>query len=270
MKYRSRRRLAGGSRDAVGIFWRRAASDASGGRAQILAQDFTERIFRQRVDELDALGTLETRQPRTAEILELGLSHRRALAHANESLDDLPPFDRGDADNGALVDRGMAHEDSFDFGGRDIFAAADDHVVLAAGEEDVTVVVEPSEIASRAPSLGQACIVVAAGVPLHDARGADDYFADLAVRQKFAVFVADANLDVGQRLADRVEAFQLELDLRRRAFDSMIFGAEDGERRGGFGLPVGVHEADFFRKDLYSAANDLHRHRRAAVGKIGE
>ena len=90
------------------------------------------------------------------------------------------------------------------------------------------------------------------------------------MRQKFAVFVADANLDVGQRLADRVEALQLELDLLGRAFDSMIFGPEHGERRGGFGLPVGVHEADFFRKDFDRAANDLHRHRRAAVSEIGE
>src|ERR1700691_1954299 len=270
MKYRSRRRLAGGSRDAVGIFCRRAASDASSGRAQILAQDFAERIFRQRVDELDPLGTLETRQPRTAEILELSLGYRRALAQADESLDDLPPFDRRDADNGAFIDGGMAHENGFDFGGRDIFAAADYHVVLAAGEENVAVVVEPSEVAGRAPSVGQTRVVVAAGVTLHDARGADDYFADLAVREKLAVFVANANLDVGQRLADRVEALELELDLRGRAFDSMIFGPEHGERRGGFGLPVGVHEADFFRKDLDRAANDLHRHRRAAVGKIGE
>src|ERR1700685_1707764 len=181
MKHRSRRRPVGARRDAVVIFLRGAASDASSGRAQILAQDFAERIFRQRVDELDPLGTLETREPRTAEILELSLGYRRALAQADESLDDLSPFDRRHADNGAFIDRRMAHEDSFDFGGRDIFAAADYHVVLAAGEEDVAVVVQPSEVTGRAPSFGQARVVVAAGVTFHDARGADDYFADLAV-----------------------------------------------------------------------------------------
>src|ERR1700691_4294324 len=42
--------------DVAGIFWRRAASDASSGSAQIFAQDFAEWIFRQRLDELDTLG----------------------------------------------------------------------------------------------------------------------------------------------------------------------------------------------------------------------
>src|ERR1700722_10126747 len=167
-------------------------------------------MFWQRVDELDALRTLETRQPGAAEILELRLSRVGTLAHDHESLDDLPPLDGRHSDDGAFVDGWMAHQDGFDFGGSDIFAAADDHVVLAAGEENITVVVEPSEVPGRAPSFGQARVVFAAGVALHDARGADDDFADLTVREKFAVLVADANFNVGKRLADRIEAFQLE------------------------------------------------------------
>src|ERR1700719_2668360 len=103
----------------------------------------------------------------------------------------------------------MAHQNCFDFGGSNILAAANDHVVLAAGEEHVAVVVQPAEIAGRAPSVGQSRVVVAAGVTLHDARGADDDFADLAVRKKFTVLVADANLDVRQWFADRVEASEL-------------------------------------------------------------
>ena len=138
--------------------------------------------------------------------------HVLALAHDDEGLDDLAPFDRRHADDGAFVDRRMTHQHGFDFRGRDIFAAADDHVVLAAGEEDVAVVVEPSEVAGRAPSVGQSRVVVAAGVALHDARGADDDFADLAVRQELAVIIAHSNFDVGQRLADRVEAFELQFD----------------------------------------------------------
>ena len=50
----------------------------------------------------------------------------------------------------------------------------------------------------------------------------------------------------------------------------MIVGAEHGERRGGFSLAVGVHEADFFREDFDRATDDLHRHRRAAVCEVGQ
>ena len=55
---------------------------------------------------------------------------------------------------------------------------------------------------AHALSAAGSSVVVAARVTLHDPRGADNYFADLAVRQELAVLVADANLDVGQRLTD--------------------------------------------------------------------
>src|SRR5271156_2186850 len=74
----------------AGIFWRSVASDASGGRSQIFAQDFAERIFRQRVDELDALGALEAGQARATKILELRLVDLGAVAQAKKSLDGLP------------------------------------------------------------------------------------------------------------------------------------------------------------------------------------
>src|SRR5208337_2824357 len=213
-----------------GSFWRGAASGVSGGRAQIFAQDFAERIFGQRVDELDMLGTLEARKPRTAELGELLLGHGLFLAHDDEGLDDLPPLDGGHPDHGAFIDRRMAHEHGLDFRGSNIFAAADDHVVLAAGEKDVAAAVEPSEIARGAPSVGQSRVVVAPGIALHDSRGADDYFADLAGGNEVAVLVADANLDIGERQAYRVEALEFEFDLLGRALDSMIVGAEHGQR----------------------------------------
>ena len=139
---------------------------------------------------------------RGAELRKFGGVNILSLAHDDERLDGLPPLNRGHADDGALFDAGMTHQDRLDFRGSNILAAADDHVVLATGEKHVAVVVEPSEIAGRAPSVGQPRIVLAPGITLHDARGADNYLADFSVGQKLSVLVANANLDVRQRLAD--------------------------------------------------------------------
>ena len=123
---------------------------------QLLAQDFAERILRQRVDKLDRLGPFEARQARAAELLDVGRGYVLPRPFDDEGLDGLAPFDRRHADDRGFVDRRMAHQDGFDFGGRDIFTAADNHVVLASGKENVTIFVDPSEVAGRAPSVGQA------------------------------------------------------------------------------------------------------------------
>src|SRR5271170_5277470 len=103
MKRRSRRRVPDTRRDAAATFWRSAASDASSGSAQIFAQNFSERIFRQRVDELNPLGSLEAREARAAELFEFGLDDLHSLARDDERLDDLPPFNGGHANHCAFV-----------------------------------------------------------------------------------------------------------------------------------------------------------------------
>src|SRR5579871_731441 len=197
---------------------------------QLLAQDFAQRVLGQRVDELDRLGPLETGQPRAAELGDLGRGDILSRPLYNESLDRLSPLDRGHADYRCLLDRRMAHQDGFDLGGRDILAAADDHVVLAPGKENVTFLVDPSEVARRAPSFGQPRIVLAPRVALHDARSANEDFADLSVREQLAVVVAHRDLDVGQRPADRIEPLELELDRAGIALEAMVVRAEHGER----------------------------------------
>src|SRR5712691_9906671 len=121
--------------------------------------------------------------------------------------------------------------------GGDIFAAADYHVVFAAGEEHVTIPVDPAEISSRAPSISQRGVIFAPGVAFHDARRADDDLSDLTRRQKIIAFVAHPNFDIRQRLADRIKPPKLQLHLRGRALDAMVIGTEHRQRRRCLEMP---------------------------------
>src|SRR6266849_4386329 len=201
-----------------------------GARMQLLAQDLAERVFRQRVDKFDLLGTFEARQPRAAELLYILGAGFLSRSQYDVGLNGLAPFDRRNTDHGGLVDRGMAHQNGLDLSRRDILAAADNHVVLAPGEKHVPLVVDPSEVACRAPSVGQCGVVLASGVALHHALCADDYFADLARAEELVVVVAHADLDVGERFADRVEPPELDLPFLRRTRAAMVVGTQDGER----------------------------------------
>src|SRR5262249_58336310 len=52
-------------------------------------------------------------------------------------------------------DRGMQRQAAFDLHRRDVLAAADDHVVDAAGDEEIAVAVEISGVAGEIPALAQ-------------------------------------------------------------------------------------------------------------------
>src|ERR1700722_6156727 len=195
-------------------------------RMQLLAQDLPERVFWQRVDELDGLGSLEARQAGAAELLDtcgVGLFSR---AQHHVCLHRLTPFDRRNSNDRGLIDGRMAHQHGLDFRRRDILTAANDHVVLAAGEEHVAILIDPAEVAGGAPAVRESGVVLASRIALHDARGADDNLSHFAVRQELAVIVAHLDFDVGQRLADRIEPLELEFHFLGRTGDPMVVGAE--------------------------------------------
>ena len=67
--------------------------------------------------------------------------------------DALAPLDVRQADHRDLFHGAVRIEHRLDLGRRDVLAAADDHVVLASGEEDVAVRVDPPHVARRQPAV---------------------------------------------------------------------------------------------------------------------
>ena len=168
--------------------------------------------------------------------------------------------------SGIADDDGVDHElvtdqDVLDLGRGDVLAAADDRVVGPTLDEEVAVVVDPAAVLGGEPALvvDDRALVVLAG----DLLAAQEHEADLADREGLVDLVADLDLDAGQDLADRPEAHG---DRVAGEGGGVVVGPEHGDRRGGLGEPVGVHEADV-GEQLEGPLEHGQRHAGAAVGE---
>jgi len=65
-----------------------------------------------------------------------------------------PHFGVGDAEDGGIVDRGMLQEEVLDFGGIDVEAAGDEHVLAAAIDVIEAFGVAVGEVAGVEPAVG--------------------------------------------------------------------------------------------------------------------
>src|SRR4029450_8945908 len=130
---------------------------------ELAAQELADRGLRDRRDEDVAPRPLETGEPRgAAELIELlGLDHAAALDEGGNAL--APALVR-DPDHGHLGDCGMQRQAAFDLDRRDVLAAADDHVVDAAGDEEIAISVEIAGIAGEIPALAK-CLGVCVRPP---------------------------------------------------------------------------------------------------------
>src|SRR5262252_8156480 len=132
-------------------------------RHELAAQELADRRFRNRLDERVAPRPLETGEPRrAAELIEL-LRFDRAAA-LDEGANDLAPALVRNPDYGHFGDCGMQRQTAFDLDRRDVLAAADDHVVDAAGDEEIAVGVEISGVAGEIPAAAQ-CLGVRVRAP---------------------------------------------------------------------------------------------------------
>ena len=110
----------------------------------------------------------------------------------------------GDADDGDVGHRRVHHEHVLDLAGVHVDAARDDHVRHPVGEVEVAVLVDPSDVAQRAPAplverggrLGRVAVV------LEPVRGLEPDLALLARRQLGAVGTDDVG-GAEQRPTDR-------------------------------------------------------------------
>jgi hypothetical protein len=76
-------------------------------------------------------------------------------AALDEGGDDLAPAFVGEANHGDLGHRLVQRQAAFDLHRRDVLAAGDDHVVDAAGDEQVAIGVEVAGVAGEVPALTQ-------------------------------------------------------------------------------------------------------------------
>src|SRR6516165_4237418 len=151
-------------------------------RHELAAQELADGRFRYRRDEDVAPRPLEIGEPRgVAELIELlGLDHAATL---DEGGNDLAPALVRDPDHGHLGDCGMQRQAAFDLDRRDVLAAADDHVVDAAGDEEIAITVEIAGIAGEIPALSQGL-----GVRVRPPPIAFERFIALKQRDDFALF----------------------------------------------------------------------------------
>ena len=111
------------------------------------------------------------------------------------------------SDNRGLEHRRMLQKHLLHFAGIDVAPSADDEVLRAILEREITVRIETAHVAGMQPTVGKrggACFRVLP-IPLHHRGAADEHFADRTRRQRNIVRTCDANLHAGLRRADRPE-----------------------------------------------------------------
>ncbi len=142
--------------------------------------------------------------------------------------------DHGGVNHVVVADQGALH-----LLGIDVEAAREDHVLLAVGDIEIAVVVPMAQITGVQPTIPQGCrrVLRAVQIALHHGEGAgragaDQNFADPAIRQILAGIVDDANLDPRRGPADGGGMGKLFLVGQRS--DAAGFG--HGEKRHQFGL----------------------------------
>ena len=104
------------------------------------------------------------------------------------------------ADNRCLLDAVEPRDDVLDLTGEDVLAAAHDHVVVAAVDDQPAVGVEPAGV-PRADQATQPRLVLTAGVALERQLAADEDAAALAVDHRLTVGIDDGHRDPAQRPA---------------------------------------------------------------------
>ena len=162
-----------------------------------------------------------------------GRSQRRAVGQHHDRDRLFAPALVGHADHGDLAHLRHLIDDALDFGGGDILAAGDDHVLLAVGEIEEAVVVEIADVAAAEPVAEERGCGLLGIFPVaaRDLRAAQADLAVLAGREAVARIVADLDLDMGDRAAGRTDLFDLAA------------GLHESVAADGFGQAVGVDVA---------------------------
>ena len=162
----------------------------------------------------------------------------------------------------------MAIEQVLDLDHRDVLAAADDHVLAAAGDADIALRVDAGQVAGVEPVVGIGAVQVrATQVAAEVGTGAQHQAASLARRQRLAVDIDHLDLDAGQRQAiGREGAFVVILE--PRGGDGTVLGHAPG--RHDLGPEHGTRLLDQRARDRRASAQEgLERRHRGGVVRHG-
>src|SRR3546814_15581047 len=96
-------------------------------------------------DDLHRFRRLEAGQPRAAPAAKLVLAECLARLEHDHRMHRLAPPLVGHADDRRLANGRVPRDDALDFGGADILAAADDHVLDPDADEEIALGVEIAE-----------------------------------------------------------------------------------------------------------------------------
>ncbi|MNL32350.1 hypothetical protein D3C87_1541950 [compost metagenome] len=166
------------------------------------------------------------------------VGHTRAGLADNHGMHRLTPFVAGDTDHGALGDVRMTSDGVLDFGGEDVLAATDDHVLETVADVDEAVLIHIATVTGVHPAAAQRFGSRFGFVPVteHDVRSPCDDFTHGATRH-FAVFaIDDAHLDAIEWPPCRVHLAAVLMRL------AVIFGREHADARGHLGHAVALLE----------------------------
>src|SRR6516225_5327415 len=181
--------LRAGSRPGQGLAGKRnRALQLVFTRHELTAQELADGRLRDRRDEDVAPRPFEIGEPRgAAELIELlGLDHAATL---DEGGNNLAPALVRDPDHGHLGDCGMQRQAAFNLDRRDILPTADDHVVDAAGDEEIAIAVDIAGIAGKIPAAAQ-CLDIRVRPPPITLEG----FVALEQRDDLALFAGCGDL----------------------------------------------------------------------------
>ena len=113
----------------------------------------------QRVEEHDPARALEIRQLADDELGQHPLVDAAVRAQHDGCADILAQPRVGQGEDDRLRDRWMLQQHVLDFARPDLFAAAIDDLLGAAGDEQVAVVVEVAAVAGAEPTIGEGALI---------------------------------------------------------------------------------------------------------------
>ncbi|MNS01806.1 hypothetical protein D3C72_330970 [compost metagenome] len=159
----------------------------------------------------------------------------------------------------------MTGNGAFHLAGIHVLATADDHVLEAVDDVDVTLLVHVGAVAGVHPAATQGLGGFLGVVPVaeHDVRAAHHHFAHGAARDRVVVFVDDAHGHPQPRPPGRTQPATGD------AGGVMVFRAVGGDRWCGLGHAVALGELDI-RQGFQGHFQQRYRNRRGAIGQAAQ
>ena len=233
--------------------------------AKLRAPDLAARRLRELLDERDRAGVLVRRSDRFDMVLELdrqGLSRLVSRSDDDECLDDLTAIGIGYADHGALRHGRMLEQGALDLERPDAVCRRENHIVRAADEPQVPLLVADRAVAGDVPAVTEHRVGLVRVVPV-----AAEQCGGAALERDVALGPWNA---AGTRLVDHRDVVALRRQSHGARPDRDTREVRDEQRV--LGLPVSVVDCQSKRvlepRDHLRVERLPRRHRMSELGQM--